>query len=243
MTENETNQCAETPMCDHVARFWKHLETETVRIVIDLKRTVGAAAPDGPLVYWDMATFSDDVAKALVAERAALSQPSGSGDIHHVALTAEQSRESLSSTAALQAELHRRDHERRDPFMWGRDYGKDILTDTNMLAHASGTNCLVRDALQRAYKEIVRGRKAVEERPSSGTPQQEHRGSPEAQSARDAGLEEAAKVAIEMQAEWRAHSHQDEASRLATEMLGKCAAAILARKSTPPKGSGETDAA
>jgi hypothetical protein len=63
-------QCAETPLSDHVARFWQHLETETVRIVVDLKRTVGTDAPDGPVVYWDGATFSDDVAKALVAERA-----------------------------------------------------------------------------------------------------------------------------------------------------------------------------
>lgn len=61
--------CAETPLKDHVARFWRHLETETVRIVVDLKRTVGIDAPDGPTVYWDGASFSDDVAKALVADR------------------------------------------------------------------------------------------------------------------------------------------------------------------------------
>jgi hypothetical protein len=67
---NDT-QAAETPLADHVARFWKHLETETVRIVLDLKRTVGHDAPDGPTTYWDSATFSDEVAKALVAERAA----------------------------------------------------------------------------------------------------------------------------------------------------------------------------
>jgi len=61
----------ETPMSDHVARFWQHLETETVRILIDLRREVGHDAPDGPSVYWDGASFGDDVAKALVADRVA----------------------------------------------------------------------------------------------------------------------------------------------------------------------------
>lgn len=66
------NDACETPMSDHVARFWRLLEDEHVRILLDLKRTVGADAPDGPVVYWDGATFSDDVAKALVADRAAI---------------------------------------------------------------------------------------------------------------------------------------------------------------------------
>lgn len=65
---SDTGQ-AETPMSDHVARFWKYLETETVRIVLDLKRTVGVDAPDGPVVYWDGASFPDVVAKAIVAAR------------------------------------------------------------------------------------------------------------------------------------------------------------------------------
>lgn len=58
-----------TPLSDHVARFWRYLETETVRILLDLKRTVGLDAPDGPIVYWDGSSFSDDVAKSIVAER------------------------------------------------------------------------------------------------------------------------------------------------------------------------------
>jgi hypothetical protein len=62
-------QCAETPLRDDIARFWNYLETDTVRIVLDLKRTVGLDAPDGPIVYWDRASFSDDVAKAMVSER------------------------------------------------------------------------------------------------------------------------------------------------------------------------------
>lgn len=64
------NDCAQTPMSDHVAEFWRLLETETVRIVLDLKR-------DG---YWDGSTFSDDVAKALVSEhREAASRLSHAG--------------------------------------------------------------------------------------------------------------------------------------------------------------------
>jgi hypothetical protein len=60
---------AETPMSDHIARFWKYLATETVRVLVDLRREVGTDAPDGPVVYWDGASFSDDVAKAIVADR------------------------------------------------------------------------------------------------------------------------------------------------------------------------------
>lgn len=63
------NVACETPMSDHVARFWNYLENDTVRICLDLKRTVGTDAPDGPIVYWDGSTFSDDVAKAIVESR------------------------------------------------------------------------------------------------------------------------------------------------------------------------------
>lgn len=69
----DDTQAAETRIEDHVERFWRLLETETVRIGVDLKRTVGTDAPDGPVVYWDFSGFSDDVAKALVAERKARS--------------------------------------------------------------------------------------------------------------------------------------------------------------------------
>lgn len=65
-------QCAETTVSDHVDRFWRHLETETVRVLVELKRTIGTDAPDGPLVYWDGASFPDHIAKALVAERGQL---------------------------------------------------------------------------------------------------------------------------------------------------------------------------
>jgi hypothetical protein len=69
---------AQTPMSDHVAKFWRLLETEHVRILIDMRREVGVDAPDGPVVYWDSASFGDDIAKAIAADRAdALSPTAG----------------------------------------------------------------------------------------------------------------------------------------------------------------------
>lgn len=53
------NQATKTPMSDHLARFWNLLETEVVRILIDVKRNG----------YCDSSSFPNDVAKALVAER------------------------------------------------------------------------------------------------------------------------------------------------------------------------------
>ena len=69
------DQAAETPMSDHVARFWKYLETEHVRILVEMKRTVGTDAPDGPVEYWDASSFSDDIAKALVRDRVKSENP------------------------------------------------------------------------------------------------------------------------------------------------------------------------
>ena len=60
-------QAGETPMSDRVALFWKYLETEHVRILLDLRREI-----DNGVVYWDSSSFSDAVAKALVADRMAL---------------------------------------------------------------------------------------------------------------------------------------------------------------------------
>jgi hypothetical protein len=45
------------------------------------------------------------------------------------------------------------------PWRWGIDYGKDILTDLNQLAHSQGCGALYRDVMQRAYSEITRLRK------------------------------------------------------------------------------------
>lgn len=59
-------QACETPMSDHIFRFWKHLETEHVRILLDLRRDTSS------VVYWGGSSFPDAVAKALVADRAKL---------------------------------------------------------------------------------------------------------------------------------------------------------------------------
>lgn len=68
---------AETPVRDRVAYFWQLLSTEHVRIRVDLRREIGHDAPDGPTVYWDCSSFSNDVAKALLAECLAVSASDG----------------------------------------------------------------------------------------------------------------------------------------------------------------------
>lgn len=67
--QSELKNCTETPMSDHVDRFWRLLETETVRLSVNIRREIGHDAPDGPTVYYDCSTFSDDVAKALIKDR------------------------------------------------------------------------------------------------------------------------------------------------------------------------------
>ena len=49
---------------EHVKRFWHYLETETVRILVDKRREM-----ENGCVYHDSSSFSNDVAKALVADR------------------------------------------------------------------------------------------------------------------------------------------------------------------------------
>lgn len=64
MTENADLQQAETPLSDHVARFWRILKTEAcVRILVDMQRGSGG------MPYFDSANFPDQVAKALVEDR------------------------------------------------------------------------------------------------------------------------------------------------------------------------------
>lgn len=59
---------AETPMHEHVAHFWHLLETEQhVRILLDMRRT----SLTGPS-WWDSSSFSNDVAKAILADYQAL---------------------------------------------------------------------------------------------------------------------------------------------------------------------------
>lgn len=47
MTNEDYNQ-AQTPMSDHITRFWEYLKNNEVRITVDMKRVVGYDAPDGP---------------------------------------------------------------------------------------------------------------------------------------------------------------------------------------------------
>lgn len=64
-------EATETPMRDHIAEFWRLLETEHVRILVNTRRQTEA------MTYYDSSSFSDDVAKALVADRAAIPSPTG----------------------------------------------------------------------------------------------------------------------------------------------------------------------
>lgn len=63
-------QASETPMHEHVASFWRLLETEHVRISVDIRRDTGS------VIYWDGSSFPDTVAKAIVADRLAVPSPS-----------------------------------------------------------------------------------------------------------------------------------------------------------------------
>jgi len=64
------HDACETPMSDHIERFWETIATEYVRVLIDIRR---AHEPDSGVMYhWDSASFSDDVAKAICADRASL---------------------------------------------------------------------------------------------------------------------------------------------------------------------------
>lgn len=60
---------SETPMSDHIDRFFQLLATEHVRILVNIRRQHG----DGP-VYWDGSSFPDNVAKAIAALRSVPAQ-------------------------------------------------------------------------------------------------------------------------------------------------------------------------
>lgn len=51
---------------EHAAYFWKLLATNDVRILVDMRRVIGHDS-DQQSVYWDSASFPNDVAKALLA--------------------------------------------------------------------------------------------------------------------------------------------------------------------------------
>lgn len=44
----------------------------------------------------------------------------------------------------------------QEPYSFGTDYGKDLLTDINQAIHRGGTNAVVQDCLKRCYREITR---------------------------------------------------------------------------------------
>ena len=69
MNEQTRKGAAVATMQDHVERFWRYLETENLRILVEMRRDTSSVP------YWDRSSFSDDVAKALVQERNAITTP------------------------------------------------------------------------------------------------------------------------------------------------------------------------
>ncbi len=63
-----TNQAATVPVNELAANFWKLISTNHVRISVDMRRVIGHDN-DQQSVYWDSASFSNEVAKALIAGR------------------------------------------------------------------------------------------------------------------------------------------------------------------------------
>lgn len=52
------------------------------------------------------------------------------------------------------AKVRESEEAKSDQFPWATEYGKDLLTDLNRLAHARGTDSVRRDAFQRAFSAI-----------------------------------------------------------------------------------------
>lgn len=65
------HDACETPMRDHLERFWQLLGEGKVRILIDSHHAEGF----GGTGHWTSSSFPDDVAKALLAERRTIWQP------------------------------------------------------------------------------------------------------------------------------------------------------------------------
>jgi len=63
-------RAAQTPISDHVARFWEILRIENVYIALNIRRDHENGPP-----HFDTAQFGEDVAKALVAERGMRASP------------------------------------------------------------------------------------------------------------------------------------------------------------------------
>lgn len=71
------NDACETPMADHVKRFWELLETEFVHIVVNIQRLHDEGQPP----HWDSSTFSNEVAKAVVAQRHSQAGNAGNSEL------------------------------------------------------------------------------------------------------------------------------------------------------------------
>lgn len=78
-------------------------------------------------------------------------------------MSAEQQTAIPNDVRDINFELYRRDQHDKGSYVWGRDYGHDLLRDLNKMAHTAGVGCLQRDLLQRAFAEIARLRKRIAE--------------------------------------------------------------------------------
>jgi hypothetical protein len=58
--------CAETPMRDHVSRFWEEIRSNHVRVMVDMRRVISHDSGE-ETVYWDGSSFPDNTAKAILA--------------------------------------------------------------------------------------------------------------------------------------------------------------------------------
>jgi len=93
--EAAVRNAAQTPMREHVERFWRLLETEHVRILVEIRRDHSS------IPYWDSSSFPDDIAKVIADDHRALQS-------HEAAPAATQSGEPIAWMAdAAQPTLNR----------------------------------------------------------------------------------------------------------------------------------------
>lgn len=84
MTADRAALATETPMSDHVARFYELLATEYVHIIVNIRREHDEGQPP----HWDCASFGNDVAKALVRSPPPAPAADVNGDMLAALLTA-----------------------------------------------------------------------------------------------------------------------------------------------------------
>lgn len=61
-----------TEIAERIAKFWHDLETPSAYLKMYTRQVSGMDLPDGPVLDWESTLFSEEVAKALVAERKAM---------------------------------------------------------------------------------------------------------------------------------------------------------------------------